>query len=89
MPHRSLLRLQMLLKAICEMFGDQWSRLRDRITFRGTIRILLLKILWGVTAVLCSGEVTRNLQQAAKRPLDFSDVAVGLCRPLNCKAQLP
>ncbi len=51
--------------------------------------MLLLKFLWGVTAVLRSGEITRDLQQAAKRPLDFCDVAVGLCRSLNCDAQLP
>ena len=48
--------------------------------------MLLLKFLWGVTAVLRSEEITRDLQQAAKR---FSDVVVGLCRSLNCDAQLP
>ncbi len=30
-----------------------------------------------------------DLLLAAKRPLKFSDVAVGLCRSLNCDAPLP
>ena len=51
--------------------------------------MLLFKFLWGVTAALRSEEITRDLQQAAKRSLDFSDVVVGLCRSLNCDAQLP
>ncbi len=51
--------------------------------------MLHLKFLWVVTAGLRSDEVVNDSWQAAKRPLNFSEVAVGLCRSLNCDAQLP
>jgi len=50
--------------------------------------VLHLKFLWVFIAGLSSDEVMNDSWQAAKRPLNFSDVAVGLCRSSNCDAQL-
>jgi len=92
MPHTPHLTLQMLHKPFARHFriGGRFpdSHVSDRTTIRGIIRVLHLKFLWVFIAGLSSDEVMNDSWQAAKRPLNFSDVAVGLCRSSNCDAQL-
>ena len=96
MPHTPLLRLQMLpIRTTRKMFGDPWAlswlpSLRSYYLQNRYYPFAALESPCGLSLLACAPMRIMNLSwQAAKRPVSFSDVAVGLCRSSNCGAQIP